>query len=187
VLVALLARLVLDERLSPIRLAALGVGTAGGVLLIVGSRGSAASFGVGAGLALGAGLSYATYIVLTKRAAGRGSRPAALASTTFLVATIVIAPVLVLQPGVTGALWRSAWPFLLYLGVVPTAGAYALYTTGLRLTGAAPAAVAGLLEPLAATLLGIALFGERLTTAGWIGAALLLAAIAILAGIPKER
>ena len=37
-----------------------------------------------------------------------------------------------------------------------------------------------LLEPLTATLLGVALFGERFGVAGWIGAALLLAGLGLL-------
>lgn len=184
-LVAGLARLLLAERLGRARGAALVVGVGGGALLVGGSAGSSPDFGIGAALAIGAGLTYSIYIVLSKRASARMS-PAPLAAVTFTTAAIAIAPVLLIQPGATAALWRHAWPFLLYLGVVPTAGAYFLYTAGLRRTGAATAAVVGLLEPLAATLLGISLFGERLGLAGWFGAALLLLAVAMLSRIPTR-
>jgi len=72
------------------------------------------------------------------------------------------------------------WLGLLYLGAVTTAGAYALYTAGLRYVSASAAGVASLLEPLTATLLGVLLFGERFGVLGWIGAALLLAGLALL-------
>ena len=48
-----------------------------------------------------------------------------------------------------------------------------------------PASVAGivsLLEPLTATLLGVALFGERLGAAGAVGAVLLFAGLGVLLG-----
>jgi DME family drug/metabolite transporter len=72
------------------------------------------------------------------------------------------------------------WPWLLYLGAVTTASAYAAYTIGLRLVPAAAAGVAALFEPLTATLLGVAVFGERLGALGWTGAALLIAALLAL-------
>jgi len=53
-------------------------------------------------------------------------------------------------------------PWLLYLGAVTTAGAYAIYTIGLRPRDRVVAGIASLMEPLTATLLGVFLFGERL-------------------------
>ncbi|HXH83468.1 MAG TPA: EamA family transporter, partial [Candidatus Tectomicrobia bacterium] len=72
------------------------------------------------------------------------------------------------------------WPWLLYLGGVTTAAAYAAHTTGLRNVPAAAAGVVALLEPLTATLLGVLLFGETLGMLGVAGAALLFAALGLL-------
>jgi DME family drug/metabolite transporter len=69
------------------------------------------------------------------------------------------------------------WALLIYLGVVPTAVAYALYTIGLRTTRVTVAGVLGLLEPLTATLLGVLFFGDRLGQVGVVGTALLLVAV----------
>ena len=74
-------------------------------------------------------------------------------------------PALLLTPAL---LWTSepasqlarGWPWLLYLGAVATAGAYAIYTVGLRRVPASVAGVTTLLEPLTATVLGVALFGK---------------------------
>jgi drug/metabolite transporter, DME family len=45
----------------------------------------------------------------------------------------------------------------------------------------ARAATISLAEPLTAAMLGVALLGERLTTAGFAGAAVLVAGLALLA------
>jgi DME family drug/metabolite transporter len=66
-----------------------------------------------------------------------------------------------------------------YLGVVPTALAYGAFFLGVRHAGATAAALASVLEPLTATLLAVAFYGERLTAAGVAGAALIVAALAL--------
>src|SRR5438094_527403 len=128
-------------------------------------------------LALAAGLAYALYVVIAKAAVMR-TAPLRLAALTFAVAAVLMAPAL-LMPGAATQL-ALGWLGLLYLGAVTTAGAYALYTAGLRYVAASAAGVASLLEPLTATLLGVLLFGERFGVLGWIGAALLLAGLALL-------
>ena len=55
---------------------------------------------------------------------------------------------------------------LLYLGLVPSALAYAMFFTALRTLPATASAVAVLLEPVTAALLAWALIGERLGAAG---------------------
>jgi DME family drug/metabolite transporter len=81
----------------------------------------------------------------------------------------------------------KGWPLLLYLGAIPTAGAYFLYTTALRRIPAGSAAIAGLLEPLTATVLGLVLFHEQLSLPQAFGAALLLLAMALLgAGTARQ-
>ncbi|MEV6364403.1 DMT family transporter [Nocardia asteroides] len=63
------------------------------------------------------------------------------------------------------------------LGLAPTAVAYGLFFHGLPTAGAATAALLTLLEPLTATLLAVAVLGERLTPLAWSGAALLATAM----------
>ncbi|MBP2321636.1 DME family drug/metabolite transporter [Kibdelosporangium banguiense] len=67
----------------------------------------------------------------------------------------------------------------LFLGAVPTATAYGLYLIALRQANPVAAALAAVLEPLTATVLSVAFFGERLATAGIIGAVLLGVALAV--------
>jgi len=170
----------LDERLTARFAAALALGVAGAALLVVGPRTTAdlsARFVGGVLLALGAGVVYGLYVVLAKAALAR-TAPLALAGVNFGVAALLLAPVLA-GPDV-GRQIALGWPWLLYLGAVTTAGAYAIYTIGLRDVPASAAGVASLLEPLTATLLGVGLFGERLGAAGVVGAVLLFAALALL-------
>ncbi|HEX4215916.1 MAG TPA: EamA family transporter [Candidatus Dormibacteraeota bacterium] len=179
VLVTLLARLLLGEPLSRGRAAAMALGVAGAALLVGGAPSDAGPhFVLGCGLALGAGLANSLYAVVTKGALAGGT-PLGLSAQTFAVAAVALLPVL--EPATTVATVVRGWPLLLYLGAVPTAAAYCLYTTGLRRVPAGAAAVAGLLEPMTATVLGLLLFGERLGAPQAAGAALLLAGVCLTA------
>ena len=179
--IAVLARVALGERLSPRGIIALAVGVIGTALLIVGPRGFVdvgPRFVVGVALALTAGVAYAVYVVIAKASLAR-TRPLPLAAATFLAGAVWLAPVL---------LWTDAparqvvvgWPLLLYLGVVATGLAYAAYTTGLTAVSAVAAGLVSLLEPLTATVLGVAIFHERLGALGILGAVLLGSALILL-------
>jgi len=179
-IIALLAAATLGERLTVRVGIALGLGVTGTALLILGPR-TAADFSprfvAGVGLALAAGLAYALYVVLTKATLAR-TAPLPLAGVNFTVSALVLAPVLA-GPGV-GQQIALGWPWLLYLGAVTTAGAYAIYTIGLRDVTASVAGIASLMEPLTATLLGVLVFGERLGAGGVAGALLLFTALGLL-------
>jgi DME family drug/metabolite transporter len=180
-MIATLAAATLGERLTPRLGAALALGVAGTVLLVVSDRAAgdlAPRSLLGLSLALGAGLAYAIYVVIGK-AALRRAAPLPLAAANFSLAAALLLPALTL-PGAPQQL-ALGWPWLLYLGVVTTAGAYACYTLGLREVSASAAGIASLLEPLTATALGVLVFGERLGAIGTLGAALMLGALLTLA------
>jgi len=180
-MIAGLAALFLRERLTAATGVSLAMAVAGTALLVIGPRGLgeiSSAFALGAVLALGAGLSYAMYAVVGKATLARVS-PLPLAGITFTVAALLLSPVLLSERAVAEPLAKG-WPLFLYLGLVPTALAYGLFTVGLRRTPATVAGITTLLEPLTASTLGVLLFGERLGAAGTIGAILLLAAIALL-------
>jgi DME family drug/metabolite transporter len=182
------AALTLKERPGPTTLAALALAVAGAAMVLAGPRAAGDAppgFAAGAFAALGAGLSYAVYAVTAKGLLRRVA-PLPLAALTFTLAAILLTPVLVLERRAAAQL-AAGWPLLLYLGVVPTAAAYVVFGAGLRRVTATSAGVATLLEPLTATALGILLFGERLGTTGWLGAALLLVALGLLVRSSSER
>ena len=177
-LIAILAVLVLKERLRPAVRVALGMAVIGTALLVIGPRGPgevAGHFVGGALLALGAGVSYAVYAVAAKGILTRIA-PLPVAAMTFSLAAVFLAPVL-LGERAPLRLLATGWPLLLYLGIGPTAAAYVLFTAGLRRVPATVAGIVSLLEPLTATLLGVVVFGESLGPLGVAGAVLLLASL----------
>jgi len=181
-LIAAGAALWLKERPAPAARIALLLAVVGTAMVLAGPRadgGAPIGFAAGALSALGAGLSYAVYAVTAKELLRRIA-PLPLAALTFTLAAILLTPVLALERDAAAQL-GAGWPLLVYLGVVPTALAYVVFGAGLARVTATAAGVATLLEPLTAAALGVLVFGERLGTAGWAGAALLLAALALLA------
>jgi DME family drug/metabolite transporter len=187
-MIAVLARLALGERLSTAGTAALAVGITGTALLIAGPRGVGdvgPRFLAGVALALTAGAAYAVYVVIAK-ASLTHTAPLPLAAATFLAGTIWLAPVL-LWADAPGRQLAAGWPLLLYLGIVATGLAYAAYTTGLTSVSAAVAGIVSLLEPLTATILGVVLFGERLGALGMLGAVLLGGALVVLVRAETRR
>ena len=180
-MIAALAPWALGERLAPRVRVALALGVVGTALLVAAPRGAldlTARLVAGALLALTAGLAYALYVILAKATLARMA-PLPLTALTFAAGAVLLTP---------AVLWTEAplrqlslgWPWLLYLGGVATAGAYAIYTLGLRLVPASVAGIVTLTEPLTATLLGVLLFGERLGVTGFLGAALLVSALALV-------
>ena len=175
-LITVLAALFLAERIDTRTWTALLVGIMGTAMLALGPHGLTKpppGFLVGVALELGAGLMYAVCAVAMKDLAHRAP-PLTIAAVTFTIAALTLLPVLAVERPVADA---RGWALLIYLGVVPTAVAYALYTIGLRTTRVTVSGVLGLLEPLTATLVGVLFFGDRLGQVGVVGAALLLVAV----------
>jgi len=180
-LISVLAALLLHERPTRIVRLSLGMAVVGTALLVIGPPESGripGHFGAGALLAIGAGASYAAYAITAKHVLSR-VRPLPVAAVTFTAAAVFLAPALIGERVSPDAL-TIAWPWLLYLGVGPTAAAYVLFTVGLRRVPATAAGIVSLLEPLTAAVLGVVAFGESLGTVGLIGALLLLVSLALL-------
>jgi DME family drug/metabolite transporter len=180
-LVALVSALFLGERLSGRGAVALAGALLGTVLLI----GSPTVEGVTGGamlagvlLALGCATGVATHALGSRFIAGRHD---ALVPPTvsFLVGAALFAP-LAIGRGFSVEQPLTGWLMVLYLGVVPSALAYAMYQRGLRHLPASTATILTLAEPLTAALLAWALFGERLGPVGLAGGALLLGSIVLL-------
>jgi DME family drug/metabolite transporter len=177
---ALLSRIFLGERLARAALLALAGAVAGTSLLVGGvpQSGDLANTLTGAGLALGAGLAY-SIVALTGRAVAPRYHPIQPIALAFSLGALLLAP-LALVGGLALGYSPVGWALLLYLGLVPTAVGYVLYLRGLRSTPATVSTILVLLEPLGSTLLAVLFLGERLAPLGLLGAALLLASMALL-------
>ncbi|WP_088893399.1 DMT family transporter [Leptolyngbya ohadii] len=178
--ITILAVTRLGERLTKQLAIALVLGLIGTALLVANPAAftvNGGQFLLGALLALGAGLSYAIGSIIAKVGVAT-LEPLQVAAISFTIAAILLSPAIVLTPSLPAL--TAGMPFLLYLGLVPTGIAYAIYMIGLRRTQATVAGIAVLLEPLTATLLGVVVFRESLGLLGGLGALLLLGAIGLL-------
>lgn len=181
VIVAGLSGVLLHERPNRRTLLALVCALAG-ITCIVAFRPGSSQAVVDLGgivLAVGSALGYAVVVLAGRSIAGR-YHPLQINTVAFGVGALALLP-LALATGFVTSYPASGWLLLLYLGLVPTAVAYALFLFGMRATPASAASILTLLEPLTATLLAAVLFGERLDAAGWVGAVLLLGAMILLA------
>lgn len=149
-----------------------------GAVLLVAPSGHTDVPLMGVMLALGAGLSYAVYSLFSS-AVSSDIPSNTQAAGTFIIAAIVVSPVLFWQD-IAWAITPVALGPLLLLGVVSTGMSYALYTWGLRTVSAATAVTLALAEPLTAWVLAIAVVGERVTVVTATGAAFLFVGIAVV-------
>jgi drug/metabolite transporter (DMT)-like permease len=176
--VAVLAQPVLGHRLGPRHWAAVATGFVG--VAFVSQLGLAGGAGISlpAILALlGAAIFWAVGTVLFQRRFRAGEMVEANAyqllggTVTLLAATLVLSPTPLPRP--SAALLVS----VLWLGVVGTAVAYAIWASLLERTRAAPLSAYLFLVPVVALGASVVLFGERLSWLQLLGIALVLASV----------
>ncbi len=176
--VALSAAALGRETLTPARIGVLLAVFAGLVLVLAGG-GVGGLDPLGAGLGLGAALTYTGYILVADGVVGR--LPPALLSA--VVCTGAAASLTAVGAG-AGALdlglSTAAWGWLLAITVVATVLGVALFFVGLERVGPGAAAILSCSEPVVTVLLALVVFGEALGTVQWGGAVLVLAAVVVL-------
>ena len=177
IMTGLLGYLVLGERPGrkwgmATALAVVGCG------LLVASGGSIHIDILGILLALGAGLSYAIFTLVSKELL-EDHPPEAVMAVAFFLGAVLLFPlffradlVWLFQPrGLVIGLW---------LGFVTVAVAYTLFARGLKLVPVATAGTLTLAEPLTAATLGVFLLGERITPLAFLGIVLIFTGLVIL-------
>jgi len=185
VIVAVLAKPLLAEALTPARLALAVVVMAGAALTVWGGSHGAGLAGVPtpslvAGVAGGllAALSYAGSTLLARWSVPRYGAVRVLmleiAGGSLLLGVILpLAGHPPLPPPTLGG-----WAYVLGLVAATVLGANFLFFAGVRRIDAAPTAVAATIEPVVGTLLALALFDQRLTVLGWLGLAMVVSGVA---------
>jgi DME family drug/metabolite transporter len=98
--------------------------------------------------------------------------------TSFVGAVVLVPFAIVAGLSLPHDAIASGW--LVYIGVVPTVGAYWLFYRGLRSTASEVAGVLTLLEPLMAAVLAAVVLHESLGATALVGAALMLLAVGSL-------
>lgn len=190
VFAALLEWLFERHGLSRLWVVCTAVAVLGIVLLALGGHGGVAASGdrVGAGIALGvlAGLAYALYTYASSRAIRAGQPARGVMGGMFGLGAVGLIPVLIVfgAPLLQSA---SSIGIAAYLALGPMFVAYLLFGIGMRTLRSSTATTITLLEPFVATLLAVLVVGERLEIIGWVGLALILVAVTVLATARQPR
>ena len=152
-----------------------------------GRREPAASSSLGALLALGASLTYTTYILVSDADRSATVDPFALA---LLVLTGAIGQLRGRRPARPGRSTSrcpaEAWLWLVLIALVSTVVAVSAFFAGLRRVGPSEAAILSTFEPVVTVVLAFLVLGERLTPAQLAGGVLVLAAVVLLQ-LPARR
>jgi len=138
---------------------------------------SPARLAAGIGFALLAAAGFATLTLVTAKPVD-GLEPLPTIAFGGLIGGTLLA-VLAGLPNLALPLHADVLLLTAYLGVVPTALAYAAYLRGLVDAHPVLGALSAMLEPLTAAVLSGVLLGERLGALSWCGAAILAAALAV--------
>ncbi|MCP1659687.1 DMT family transporter [Neisseria perflava] len=179
------ARMILGEGITR-RQALLTVVAAAGVGLTMTGGGAADTAGITAGL--GAGICYALYGVLGKRAM-LGNPP----MLVFFTSICCPALVLLLLPATHTAFGKlaqqdwAAWLSAIGMSLVGTVAAFFLFVKGLEKMSAAKAAVFTVFEPFTAVLLAEVFLDERLGSLQYAGVALIIAVAVLNATGGKKK
>lgn len=179
-IVMVLSAVLFHEKVTVVKIISLAATFAGCVFVtgLVGSAGSLSINGVIVGL--GAGLGYALYSIFSRFALERGYHSLTISFYTFVFATIGALPM-----ADAGMIYEACVEdigmlgFYLMFALVSTVIPYIVYTLGLSALENSKASIIASVEPVAATILGIVLFHEKMTVSNLIGIVLVLGAIVI--------
>ncbi|STO06948.1 DMT family transporter [Exiguobacterium aurantiacum] len=172
----LFARLILKEKLTPVKVGSLILATIG-VIIVVGWHVEGTYF-IGSLILVGAAITWALMSIYVKIASATLS---SLTITTFAIgiAFVLMTPLMALEvadhglPTMTGVLWLS----VLYVGIVSTAGAFFFWNKGLELMDASVGSLFFFFQPLVGGYLGWLVLNEQLDRNFFIGAACIVTAV----------
>jgi probable blue pigment (indigoidine) exporter len=174
---------VLRQRPRAVDVAAALLGVVGVGLLVL--RADAALDPIGVLAALGAAASMGTGIVLTQR----WRRPVGLLAFTgwqLLAGGLLLLPVALAVEGLPGHLTIRNVGGYVYLSVIGSMVAYALWFRGLGRISAVAASVLGFLSPLVATALGFLVLGQGFTPLQGVGVMVIFVALALTQLRPRR-
>ena len=164
------------EHVTPRKALALALASAGAGLVLLGG-GTHGLEATGVALALGAGATYAVYILVADGVVARidafvlGALVATGAAVTFLLAGVV-----------TGALsfTSGGWIWIVAIALVSTVLPIVTFMLGMARVGASTASIVSTAEPVITVALAVALYGEGLGPLQVLGGVLVLVAVVAL-------
>lgn len=135
-------------------------------------------------MAVGAGLSFALYTLMSKQILEKHP-PESVVAIIFSLSAILLIPVFFLFD-FSWLLQLNGMAVAVHLGLVTTALAYLLFARGLLLVSSSTAVTLALAEPLTAALLSVLIVGEQLSFIAWLGVGFLLCGLSLLS-LTKDR
>ncbi|MEC3955790.1 EamA family transporter [Nocardia sp. CDC153] len=161
------------ERLTGRKIVAGLIGMAGVALVVLKATAALDTLGVLAGIVAAVAMGSGT--VLTKRwGRPEGVTPLAMTGWQLTAGGLMLLPIAALVEGAPPALDARNIGGYLYLGLIGTAVAYALWFRGIARASATSVQFLGLLSPLSATVIGWAALGQSLTVLQILGMAIVL-------------
>jgi drug/metabolite transporter, DME family len=136
-------------------------------------------------IGLGAGLGYALYSIFGKVVL-QSYHPFTLTFYTFLTAALFLVPSFIGEPHANLLMQQDVFLYAVGLGLVPTVLAYFAYSWGLEKVESSRAAIIATVEPVAATILGVMVYLERISFIQGMGMVLILASVTLV-NLPKGR
>jgi drug/metabolite transporter (DMT)-like permease len=140
------------------------------------SASEATAIGIASGLL--AGLCYAVFIFAFKFATPHGSAPAILVIAFAVLATILAW--LGDADQTATALRTPDWPLFIALGLLGAGLSFFLYVVGMRGTKPTTASIVAMIEPITASLFGVAILRETLAVPQLFGMGLILVTVTAL-------
>ncbi|XXM73078.1 EamA family transporter [Lysinibacillus sphaericus] len=156
-----------------------------GCLLLFLNNGSASADPLGILLAIGAGLTFAVYTMVSRELVENHSALSVVA-VVFTLSAVCLSPFLFIYDMSWMASLRGA-AVSLQLGIMATGAAYLLFAKGLLQVSSSTAVTLALAEPMTAALLGVFIVGEHLSLLSWLGILLLLLGIGALVLSTRDK
>lgn len=170
----------LIKKRAPDRLWLIGIAVAisGGVWMAVSQAGNIEVNAFGMGICLTAGFFYSCYSMLAKELV-RMTTPLRASAHSFTVAAFIAFGAAFFLSDVP-QLYAADVAIVVYLGVVVTGVAYLLYGTALKTTRVSTCVALGLLEPVTAFFLAIAVVHESVDPWAAVGLVMILLGLALV-------
>jgi len=180
IFVTLISAVLFKEKITPLKIIAL-ITAFTGCILVSGIADSAAALTpVAVFLGIASGFTYGLYSIFTKIGLKHYS-PLTFTFYTFLTATLVLIPLCdigSLLITVSSSAKAAAMPAV--FGIITSVIPYVCFTCGLKYIDAGKANITATIEPAVATLIGVFVLEEKLSTATIIGITLVLMSAVIL-------
>ena len=179
VMVAVMMTCVFHERLTIITILCMALALGGIGLLYNGENGVTLSL-TGTIMVFLSALTYAVYIVFINRSRLNSLPTVKVTFYVLLFGWVVFAIRLIASGTIALPAQWYLWGNLVALAIFPTAISLLCTTRAIQYIGSTPTAILGALEPVTAGIIGITVFGEKLTPRSATGIVLIIVAVTLV-------